>query len=211
MKKILLFIVFTLQSLVISQSLNKTYVLSEGGFGEGLSKLSQLESSTNTFTQSIFSPGNIGLYPDGLLLDNNQLFLVEQGSFGGSGKVYILDTNGVKLKEAIVGTNPYSIAKSNNKLYITNGPASNVSVLSANDLSLIKTINVGAYPQEIIANGNYVFVANTSIWNGAEDSTVSVIDSKLDSVINTIVVRNDPSSLVFDNNSNLLIGCPGDK
>ncbi|HPI36813.1 MAG TPA: T9SS type A sorting domain-containing protein [Ignavibacteriaceae bacterium] len=211
MKKSTLIIIFLfINSLLSAQTLSKVYVLSEGGFSPGSSKLSLLDNSTSQFNTSIFSPGAIGLYPDGLIVYKDNLYLTEQGSYGAAGKIYKLDTNGVVQSFTSVGTNPYSLAIANNKIYITNGPASNVSVINMNDFPSVKTINVGVYPQEILSVGDYVFVANTSLYGGAVDSTVSVIDSKTDSVITVINVGKDPSSLASDGSGKLFVGVPGD-
>lgn len=191
-----------------AQSLSKVYVLSEGGFNAGTSMLSMFDKEENSFTQNIFSPGNLGTYPDGLVCYENNLYIAEQGNYGGPGKFYKLDTLGTiigSLDE--VGTNPYSVAISNGKAYLTNGPANNVSVVNISDMSLVTEIGVGITPQEIIAYENYVFVANTYIWNGASDSTVSVIDSETDEVVNSIVVSHNPTGFALTNDNNLLVGC----
>lgn len=209
MKKNIPILLLLLSVSVFAQQLNKVYVLSEGGASAGTSTLSMLDAQSNEFTQSIFNPGNIGLFPDGLVSFEGNIYITEQGNFGGSGKIYELDSTGTVLKSAVVGTNPYSLAIANNKIYVTNGPAGNVSVLNLNDFSFVKNIKVGAYPQEIISKNNFVFVANNSVWGGASDSTVSVIAADLDSVISTIVVKLNPSSLAISNDDFLLIGCPG--
>lgn len=212
MKNLLTVVLFTMLVFSLNaQQLSKVYVLSEGGFSAGSSMLSLFDNHSSNFTQSIFSPGSIGLYPDGLVYHEGYLYLTEQGGFGSSGKIYKLDTLGTVISSATVGTNPYSLAITNNKIYITNGPASNVSVLNLNDLSFVKNITVGVYPQEIIAYNNKVFVANTSVWGGSTDSTVSVIDPAVDSVVATITVKKDPSSFAISNDGHLLIGCPGDE
>jgi len=202
-------LLFLFSITVSSQQLSKVYVLSEGGVSAGTSTLSMLNAQSDEFTQSIFNPGNIGLFSDGLISYDGNIYMTEQGNFGGSGKIYKLDSAGTVLNSAVIGTNPYSLAISNNKVYVTNGPAGNVSVLNLNDFSFVKNITVGAYPQEIIAKNNLVFVANNSVWGGASDSTVSVISAEFDSVISTIIVKLNPSSLAITNNNFLLIGCPG--
>jgi YVTN family beta-propeller protein len=211
MKKILttFFLFYYLFTTAYGQVLSKVYVLSEGGFSPNSSSLSMLNTISNTFIPNIFNPGSLGLYPDGLIFHNDNLFLTEQGNYGSAGKIYRLDTLGTVISSAVVGTNPYSLAIANNKIYITNGPSSNVSVLNLNNLSLIKNITVGVYPQEIIALGNKVFVANNSLFGGNSDSTVSVIDATRDSVVHRIIVKKDPSSLAITNDNHLLIGCPG--
>lgn len=189
-------------------STDGAYILSEGG-APGTSSLSFYSISADSFYASIFSPGVLGLYPDGLIVFNNSLYLTEQGNFGSPGKIYKCDTSGKVSISQVVGTNPYSLTTANNKIYITNGPASNVSVVDVNNLSLITTINVGVYPQEILALGNKVFVCNTGMYGGAQDSTVSVIDAALDQVVATITVQKDPSSLAVTNDGNMIVGCPG--
>lgn len=187
---------------------NGAYILSEGGVNPGTSRLSFYSITKDSFYTNI-SPGILGLFPSGLVFKNNNLFLTEQGNFGSAGKIYKLDTNGAVITSQVVGTNPYSLTALNNKIYITNGPASNVSVVDMNSLSFIKSISVGVYPQEIIAIGNKVFVCNTSLYGGAQDSTVSVIDATTDNVVKTVIVQKDPSSLAITNDNKLLVGCPG--
>jgi YVTN family beta-propeller protein len=185
------------------------YVLSEGGFSQNTSKLSLYSIIQDTFYTSIFYPGNLGLFASGMLLYNNYLFVLEQGSFGAPGKIYQLDTTGNVLNSKIIGINPYSLTVANNKIYYTNGPAGNVGVLNVNDLSFIKNITVGAYPQEITSFGGKVFVCNTSIYGGAQDSTVSFIDSQNDLEIFKITVKKEPTSVCISRNNTLIIGCNG--
>lgn len=185
------------------------YILSEGVFTPGTSGLSFFNATQDSFYTSIFKPANLGVTPDGLIIFNNNLFITEQGNNGSQGKIYKTDTVGRVLSFKDVGINPYSLTHTNNKLYVTNGPANNVSVVNLNDLTTLKTINVGIFPQEILSFNNKVFVCNTSLFGGASDSTVSVIDAVSDQVINTIQVRKTPSSLAITNDGKILIGCPG--
>ena len=211
MKKLLLIslVLLSLLSDITYGQSSKAYILSEGGFSAGSSKLSLYNFTSNTFTQSIFNPGNLGLYPDGLIFYNNYLYLIEQGNYGTQGKIYKLDTNGTVQTSVSFGTNPYSLAIANNKIYATNGPISKVVVLNLNGFGIAKEISVGVYPQEILSYNNTVFVCNTSLYGGSKDSTVSVINALTDSVVARITVRKDPSSLAISKDNKLLIGCPG--
>ncbi len=209
-KQAILYLVLIYSIIAYPQQLSKVYILSEGGFSPGSSKLSLLDVQSGNFTQSIFSPGNLGLYPDGLLYENGNVYVTEQGSYGSSGKIYKLDTLGQVISSKVVGTNPYSLAIGSGKIYLTNGTASNVTVLNVSDFSFVKNISVGVFPQEIISFNNKIFVANTSLWGGSLDSTISVIDTQTDSVIAKIIVKKDPSSFAISADSFLLVGCPGE-
>jgi YVTN family beta-propeller protein len=147
-------------------------------------------------------------------LYQGNLYLVEQGpNFGGNGKLYKLDSAGNIINSSNpFGSSPYSLGISYYKIYVTNGPASSISVLDFASLNLIKQIDVGVYPQEILATVNKVFVCNTSAYGGQADSTVSVIDVITDSVISVISLRKDPTSIAesFENGANYIyVGCQG--
>ena len=185
------------------------YVLSEGSFSPGTATLSFYSFDDASFTRDIFNPGSLGLFPDGLLVDGNFLYVTEQGNFNSAGKIYKLDTGGTVRATTLFGLNPYSVAEANDKLYITNGPGGYVTVLNKDDLTQITTITVGVYPQEILSSNNRIYVCNTSEFQGAQDSTVTVIDSFTDNVIRTLTVQKDPSSFAVTNAGNILIGCPG--
>jgi YVTN family beta-propeller protein len=193
----------------VVQTITGGYILSEGGFSAGTSKLSYYDIVKDTFYLNIFYPGNIGLFSSGMIYYNKNLFITEQGNYGSPGKIYRLDSSGNVLSNSVIGTNPYSLAVSNNKIYVTNGPAGYVGVYDVNSFSLSKTINVGVYPQEIISNNNKIFVCNTSLFGGNQDSTVTVIDPFGDSVINTLRLKKDPSGITSLDNNNILVGCNG--
>lgn len=190
------------------EAFDGAYILSEGGTTPETSKLSFYNLANDIFTENI-SSSPLGLFPDGLILDNGQLFVSEQGNFGSAGKVYKIDTTGAVINSQTAGTNPYSLTSANGKLYLTNGPANIVTVVDKNTLNFITTVNVGTNPQEILSIGNRVFVCNTSNFAGSTDSSVSVIDAGSDQLIATINVRKTPSSLAVTNDGKLLVGCPG--
>ena len=191
-------------------SITGAYILAEGGFSPGTAVLSFYDIPENNFTENIFNPGSLGLFPSGMIRHNGFIYLTEQGNFGSPGKVYKLDSNGTILNvNPSVGINPYGITITNGKVYVTNGPASNVSVLDENTLNLITTIEVGEYPQEITSLGLRVYVCNTSVWGGNADSTVSVINAVADSVAKVITLRKDPTSIVVNNDYRIVVGCGG--
>lgn len=185
------------------------YILSEGTLSASSAKLSYYNFNTGSYQSSIFAPGNLGLFPDGMILFSGKLYITEQGNYGSAGKIYKTDTNGIVQNFSNAGINPYSLAGASGKLYITNGPSNSVTVLDANTFALIKTINTGLYPQEIIAIGDRVFVCNTGYFGGAQDSTVTVIDATTDNVIYGLKIRPGLKSAGMTKENKLLIGCQG--
>jgi len=192
---------------VISTAKKGLYILCEGS-GAGTSRLSYYDLDT-IFYASIFKPGSLGLYPDGLISDGTNLYITEQGNYNAQGKIYKVDTGGTVINSQDIGLNPYSLCTANNKIYITNGPAGNVAVVDKDNLNTIKTINVGTNPQEIFSAFSKVYVCNSGNFVSPHDSTVSVIDAKTDAIINTITLRNSPTSIAMSNDNYLLIGCQG--
>ncbi|HCA43913.1 MAG TPA: hypothetical protein DEP28_11750 [Bacteroidetes bacterium] len=191
--------------------ISKAYVLCEGGFSANSSRLGMYNILSNNYNGNIFSPGNLGLYPDGLIYFQNHLYLLEQGGFGGQGKIYKLDSNGLVLMSRSFGTNPYSLTASNGKIYTTNGSSSKVIVLDINNFNTIKEITAGVYPQEIVSVSNRVIVANNSLFMGDQDSSVTVINSVNDSAIARIFFRTEVNSLAISNDGKVLVGCSGDQ
>ena len=205
------------EDIVSSNNINPTvtnskvglYILSEGSMSvTGSAKLS-FHDLDSTIYENIFKPGTLGNAPDGMIYDGKNILITEQGNYNSAGKIYRLDTGGTVLNSQIAGINPYSLCVSNNKIYVTNGPANNVSVLDYSSLATIKTINAGIFPQEILSYNNRVFVCNTSNWGGPYDSTIYVIDAVTDSVVNKIQLRREPTSIALSNKNKILVGCSG--
>lgn len=191
---------------IVLQSGKGAYILSEGGSS---GQLSFYSITKDTFFADIFSGGSLSGYPDGLLFFQNNLFISLQGNFGGPGLIYKTDTNGTVIQASNpIGTNPYSLAISNSKIFLTSGPASSVTIADLNSFNLIANISVGAYPQEILSYNNKIYVCNTSVFSGPQDSTVSVIDAANNNLVATIIVGKDPSALAVSNSGNILVGCP---
>jgi YVTN family beta-propeller protein len=186
------------------------YVLSEGGFAPGTSKLSFFDFEDEQFSVNIFNPGSLGLFPDGILLDEGNLYITEQGNFGAPGKIYKTDTNGTVISSSTIGINPFAITFANGRLYVSNGPSNTVSAISRENLQILSTIPVRNYPQEILGISNRVFVCNFGSFSTGDDSVVSVIDAGNNQVIGNIIVGKNPSTLAKTSDGKLLIGCPGD-
>ncbi|MDD5361538.1 MAG: hypothetical protein PHN88_05360 [Ignavibacteria bacterium] len=206
------FIAFSCSDDVVNNNIITTtkgvFILSEGSMTPGSAKLSYYNSVKDSFYVSIFNPSSFGLFPDGIIKVNDNLYITEQGNYNSPGKIYKTDMNGTIIDQKTIGLNPFSLCNANNKFYVTNGPSGNVSVLNSN-LDEVTTIAAGVYPQEIFSFSGKVYVCNTSLYGGPNDSTISVIDANSDAIIKTLKIDRDPSSIAYTNDNKLIAGCPG--
>ncbi|UOR05323.1 hypothetical protein MUN82_20620 [Hymenobacter aerilatus] len=104
-------------------------------------------------------------------------------------------------------TLPRYFAANNNKGYVSQtvkyGSTGRVSVIDLATNTVTKTVSVGVQPEQVVAVGNKLFVSN----NGG--NTISVINTRVDSVEATITVADSPASMVVDKNNALWVLCSG--
>lgn len=190
------------------------YVLYEGGQNPGSGDYSLIDLSIGTISNDVYKNSNSGQllnqYPDGVRLSDSALYLTAQGSFGNEGTIYKINARTnvlVSAHNAVI--NGYSIDISGTKGFVTSGPSGKVLVFDLATLIIIDTISVGVYPQEILAYNDKVYVGNQSVFGGAEDSTVSVIDANTNQVIATVIVGKDPNSIVLLDDGRIMVSSSG--
>ncbi|MCC8359170.1 YncE family protein [Salinimicrobium sediminilitoris] len=178
------------------------FVLNEGVFGQGNSSVSYVDPANEEISQNIFSGVNgvdlgdtasdLGFYEDRVFMVvnvSNKIEVVEDGTF---------------LKMATIESNlenPRKIAFLDGMAYVTNwGDASNplddyVAVFNAETFEFITKITVEEGPENILAEGNRIFVAHKGGWNF--NNTISVISGS--DVEEVIEVGEVPNSLAAGN------------
>jgi YVTN family beta-propeller protein len=85
-----------------------------------------------------------------------------------------------------VGDNPVSIGGFGDYIYVANSGSVTVSVINAQNNTVVKNIPVGKYPSFIGGFGDYIYVANSG------NNTVSVIDPSTNTVVKNIPVGKYP-------------------
>lgn len=95
------------------------------------------------------------------------------------------------------------------KGYITNG-FDNGELLVFNPFNgqITGSIAIDAGPEEVVANNDYVFVANRG--GTSNGNTVTVIDPLTDQIVSTVTVGDRPISLEVDYQGNVWVLCQGD-
>lgn len=100
------------------------------------------------------------------------------------------------------------LAVSSQKAYVTNGSgAGDVKIINLSTYSISGSIEVGNGPEEIVSNGNFLFVSNSGGFGF--DNTVSVIDLLSDAVVATVEVGDLPAALEVDYQGNIWVLCKG--
>lgn len=132
----------------------------------------------------------VGSRPDGLLVDENYLYVAEQGSHN----VGIFDVNSRQaVKRLHVGFAPRRLLEKNNILYVANYQSSSVSLILMRQQRVARTIGVGRSPLEMAASERckWLYVA-------AEDSgVVSVIDQTANMLAATIELGSKPADILI--------------
>jgi YVTN family beta-propeller protein len=107
-----------------------------------------------------------------------------------SGKLYVSDEGGRQAQAGDTTMDSYGTAVPANG-YLGTSTTGEVSVIdTANPSAAVGSIAVGLHPTAMHVSGNALFVANTN------SDTVSVIDTTIDQVVQTVETRPWPSSTV---------------
>ncbi len=132
-----------------------------------------------------------------LVMNNSQkVEVVDATNFG-----YIATISGVDYPRDV-------LAVSSQKAYVTNGSgAGDVKIVNLATYSVSGSIPVGNGPEEIVSNGDFLFVSNSGGFGF--DNTVSVIDPLTDAVVATVEVGDLPAALEVDYQGNVWVLCQG--
>lgn len=185
------------------------YIVNEGGFTKSNSSLSfYIPDSNKVYSDVFFAANNrsLGDVANDMVIYGNKGYIVVNHS--NKIEIISLDNNKSLGIMAVAGNSPSKLAiVSDSKGYTTNLYKGTVTSFNPTTYSVIKDgIKVGSNPQGIaVANGK-VYVCNSGY---GSDSTVSVIDPGVDSVVATIKVEKQPTDIAVDSDGELIVTCYG--
>jgi len=124
----------------------------------------------------------------------------------GSGTVSVIDTatnsviSTIRVGRASLGV---SASPDGSRLYVASAYDGTISVISTETNTIVATILVGKknamapFDVDVTPDGTKIYVTNSVAWADTytEDSRVSVIDSRTNTVIATIPITGDPRKL----------------
>ncbi|WP_242926647.1 YncE family protein [Pontibacter vulgaris] len=192
-------------------------ISNEGAFNKSNASVSYYNRSTGQVQNEIYSAANpsqvLGDVLQSINLHNDKAYLV----MNNSKKITVVNASTFKAEGEINGLDAprYFAALNNEKGYVTEWLAydpntyqygkGRVSVIDLKTYTVLKTIEVGVQPEQLVITGGKVYVANVG------ENAVTVINTITDAVEKNIIVTQSPNSLALDQNSNLWVISTGQK
>jgi hypothetical protein len=184
------------------------YIVNEGSFNSNNGSISYYNPDENVIVNNVFETANG--YPAGDVL---QSFAVVTDSLG-----YIIANNSHKVE--IVRLKNFEIARpalqviypryflqvSDTKGYISAFRKEATGCLYVVDLenhNITDSIMVGSGPETMVKIDNFLYVANSGGFYA--DSTLSIVNTNTDEIVDTIKVCQLPSDIVLDVNENIWV------
>ncbi len=179
------------------------YFLAEGSMGQNNSVLCALQADTTLVTDLYQMQNERGLGDTGqdLLFTNGYLF----ATVSGSGYICEMNLSGRELSRLTVDAAtlgcPRSLIEQDDYLFVTlygNGSVGYVAKVAYQDsLSLVDTVQVGTYPEQLALVGGKIVTCNSGYGSG---NTLSVIDPATMTVEQTLKVDKNPTRIVTGTN-----------
>ena len=193
---------------------NGILIANEGAFSGGTGTVTFISDDYTVTEEKIYNKvndENIGTILQSIGFNNDDAYLI--ANVGN--KIAVADRFTMKKITEITGdlNNPRYIAFANGKGFVTNwGDGSNttddfVAVIDLTTNTISNKISVAEGPEQIIANGNFLYVSHKGGFGSG--STVSVINASTNTIVKMISVGHIPDELAIDASGNVLVSCEG--
>lgn len=183
---------------------------SEGLSPTGSGALTSYNPELQVPNNNAFQKANnyeMGLGLNSMLVDGNVTFLV----MSGSGEIIAVNTSDFKVIKRFTGfgTPRHIVKASENKYYVSDWQDEGVHVLYYNQNTPSDFIYTGLGPERMLIKDKFLFVANSGGPATIKDSTVTVINTKVDTITTELQVAFKPNSMQLDENGFLWVLCAG--
>ena len=190
---------------------NGFLIANEGPFQSGSGTVSFFNYDSDSVTNNVFQTVNnrpLGNVLQSISLFDKEVFLV----INNAGKVEVADAETFESTATIDGLQQprYFKAVSADKAYITewiDGYGGQISIVDLNTYQISDNVISGLGPEKMLLNGNTLYV--TCSGGFSVDSTVMVINTETDEVIENITVGVNPSGIVKDEDGFIWVLCSG--
>ena len=187
-------------------------IVNQGPFMTGSGSLTYMERGNSVPVQNIFSVSN-----DGAVLGNIAQSMIEHNgknfiSINNGGKVVVTENDNFTFIDTITNINQGRYFASNgSKLYLSSwgdtGSNGGVFEINSSSNSVEDYIELGNGPEGLVFVDDLLYIAKGGGF--LRDSVVLIMDTDDNSILKSIVVGDNPSLMVKDNDDNVYVICNG--
>jgi hypothetical protein len=185
------------------------YVVNEGAFLDNNASITHI-SNAGTVTNDVYYQVNgveLGDVFQSFAAIGNRGFAV----LNNSQKIEVVDLKTMDNVGTITGVDypRYMVASGAGTAYLTNGSfAGTLKVINTQTLTITGSVDVGTGPNQLLARSNEVWVCNEGGFG--LDSTISVVSTSSNTVVDVIEVGYRPADIVSDALGNIWVLCAGE-
>jgi len=182
-------------------------ITNEGPFMDGTGTVSFYDPEKKLIENDIFQSVNgrpLGNIVQSAEAFEDRIYIV----VNNAGKIEVVDQGTFESLGVIEGlVSPrYFVGLNSTKGYVSDW-AGHVSILDLKTMTATGNIMAGSSPDRMLLSDNRLWVVNSAGW--ASDSTITVIDTQTDQVLQTFVVGDNPAGIVKDSNGKIWVLCGG--
>lgn len=186
---------------------NRVFIINEGPFQTGSGSLSVFYRNTSQVYNDIFAGVNgfkLGNLVQSLSVHENKVYIV----VNNAGRIEIAGKDDLVSLGSIEDINlpRYFLGISADKAYVSSWD-NKVYVIDLNTNAVVSEIPTATGPEKMMMVGEEVWVLNQGGFS--YDSTITIISSVNDAVIETLVVGHKPSGIAADKDNNIWVMCSG--
>ncbi len=194
-------------------------IIDQGNFQHGNADLSVYNPTTKTVSNRVFSTENgfaMGDVAQSLFLLNDTAYIV----MNNSQNIVIADAkNNFKYIDTILlpGSSPrYFLPVGGSKAYITELYANKIWVVDFRKRTLLKTISVNGWTEQLISWGGNVYVQEATtpyLGTGTQWPPVHailMINPSTDQIVNSVALQSDPGGMALTAQNKLFVLSPQD-
>lgn len=185
-----------------STNLSGVIISNQGNFGGSNSSITYIQGDNTVYDDLYFTVNRstLGDILQSTALINSKLYFV----VNNSSKIEVCDALTLqKIKTISINSPRYITQINSSKAYVTDY-SSNISILDLNADSIIGTINVSGWTEDMVSLNGKIYV------NSNRSDKVYVIDPNSDQLIDSIPAARYGNYLTSDINGNLWLLCTGD-
>lgn len=199
----------------VSKFENGVLVLNEGLFQQNNTTLSFVDFNSGNVTNQVFASKNarpLGDTGNDMKLYGGKVYIV----MNNSGILEVIDAKDatsvkqIPFQNGSVNYFPRQITFLGSKAYVSSYDGY-VNIVDTSSLTIENRIQVGANPEGIATDGNFIYVSNSGGLNFPNvDSTVMKIDISSNSVVETFNVGHNPGDVICDAQGDIYVVKRGD-